>query len=140
LGDNAVTTSRIQQGAVTGEKMSSTISGSKTFSDHVTCDGIVFAKKFQVQSDASLKEHVASIERATDVIQTLRPVSYQFKSSPDTQFGLIAQEVDLLLPQVVHHGDTLSIDYTSVFVMLLKSHQELITRVAQLESVSKALQ
>jgi hypothetical protein len=135
LSDNAVTTSKIQQGSVTGEKLSSTIEGAKKFADHMTCEGTVFAKKFQVTSDASLKEHVTPIESASDIIQSLRPVSYRFKDFTDTQFGLIAQEVQLHLPQVVHQGDTLSIDYTSVFVMLLKSHQELVARITQLESI-----
>jgi hypothetical protein len=134
LADDSVTTSKLADNAVNGDKLASTISGSKKFSENLTCDNTVYAKKFTTMSDANLKDHVISIETASDVIQSLRPVSYQFKDSLEKQFGLIAQEVDLLLPQVVQHGENLSIDYTSVFILLLKSHQELTARVAQLEA------
>jgi hypothetical protein len=134
LADSAVSTSKIADSAVNGDKLASTISGSKKFSENLTCDNTVFAKKFTTTSDANLKDHVSSVETAADVIQALRPVAYQFKDSPDKQFGLIAQEVVLLLPQVVQHGENLSIDYTSIFTLLLRSHQELTARVAQLEA------
>ena len=134
LADNAVTTDKIADAAVTGAKISATIAGAKTFSDNLTCSGIITATSVTLSSDATLKENVSLISNASDVVLALQPVSYEFKASPGVRFGLIAQDVLQLLPDVVHSGDTLSVDYTSVFIMLLKSHQELSQRVAQLEA------
>ena len=119
---------------MTGAKISATIAGAKTFSDNLTCSGIITATSITLSSDATLKENVSLISNASDVVLALQPVSYEFKASPGVRFGLIAQDVLQLLPDVVHSGDTLSVDYTSVFIMLLKSHQELSQRVAQLEA------
>ncbi len=60
-------------------------------------------------SDIALKDNIEPIENALDVIEVLNPVSYTFKTaqfpfinlSDRIQHGLIAQEVQTILPELV---------------------------------------
>ena len=82
-------------------------------------------------SDARLKKEIKEIEYGLDEILRLRPVTYQWKSSTDEgrQLGLIAQEVQPIIGEVVNVGDdpnqTMGINYTKLIPVLIKSAQEL---------------
>jgi uncharacterized coiled-coil protein SlyX len=58
-------------------------------------------------SDENLKENIESISSPADILNALNPVSYNFVSSEvlalnsGTQYGLIAQEVEDVLPELV---------------------------------------
>lgn len=70
---------------------------------------VVVTGTFSNPSDRNLKENIQAIERPGELLNKLRPVSYQFKDYESTgimlpenpQFGLIAQEVEEVLPQMV---------------------------------------
>jgi endosialidase-like protein len=53
-------------------------------------------------SDRRLKQNIEPIPTSLEQILHLVPVSYQKKATPDrTEFGLIAQDVEKLFPQLV---------------------------------------
>ena len=60
----------------------------------------------------------------------LRPVTFNWKGKENEKqkLGLIAQEVDDVINEVVHHGDdekeTLGINYTDLVPVLIKGIQE----------------
>jgi hypothetical protein len=106
-------------------------------------------------SDARLKEKIINIEHGLDVVDALRPVSFywkkdaeQSKAKPGKQFGMIAQEVEKVLPEAVRDvtaprtpapdgksekaeslnerlGTTKALEYTSFIPFLVKATQEL---------------
>jgi hypothetical protein len=106
-------------------------------------------------SDARLKEKIVNIEHGLDVVDALRPVSFywkkdaeQSKSKPGKQFGMIAQEVEKVLPEAVREvtaprtptpdgksknaeslnerlGTTKALEYISFIPFLVKAVQEL---------------
>ena len=78
-------------------------------------------------SDARLKSNINSLNDNLSKILQLRPVSYHMKSdvTQQTQFGLIAQEVQPIIPEIVHQNDDyLSITYTELIPFLIGSIQE----------------
>ena len=69
---------------------------------------------FTGTSDARLKTNVAPLESATDKIMGLNPCTYQWKSDVEstdhtkttkTHIGFIAQEVEKIMPELVHSID-----------------------------------
>ena len=72
-------------------------------------NGNVFISGTFGPSDAVLKTNVESIDNAMDVVTQLNPVSFDFDNSvkprlnlqQGKQYGLIAQEVELILPEMV---------------------------------------
>jgi hypothetical protein len=81
-------------------------------------------------SDGRLKENVAGLPYGLDAVRRLRPVAFTWKDGLDDRqhYGLIAQEVAQVLPDLVIVGDdaagTLSLNYAEVVPVLVKAVQE----------------
>ena len=88
-------------------------------------------------SDARLKENISTIENALDKVDNLRGVNYNMKDSDDAKIGVIAQEVEEILPQVVHTSDdeiqTKSVDYGKLCAVLIEAVKELKKEVEELK-------
>jgi hypothetical protein len=117
-------------------------SGNVTFSGNVTA-----------YSDARIKENVVTIDSALNKVLNLRGVYYNKIGTPERRVGVIAQEVETVLPEVVRlisdtnpsTGETqelLAVDYGNIAGLLIEAAKEqnqevldLRNRVAQLESL-----
>jgi hypothetical protein len=95
------------------------------------------------QSDLRLKDEIVSIPNCLDTIEALRPVSYRWKSNMDSQyksFGLIAQEVKDVLPELVssiqdvEHGEIYGISYNGCIPILIGAVKELSAANAALQT------
>jgi len=86
-------------------------------------------------SSARYKQNIQTMADASDVLLSLRPVKYEYKPGIDPkgspQFGLVAEEVDRIDPDLVVHDDRhgiYTVRYEAVNAMLLneflKQHQK----------------
>jgi hypothetical protein len=81
-------------------------------------------------SDGRWKEDVTDLPYGLDEINQLRPVTFRWKDSQDDDqhYGLIAQEVAEVLPEVVVTGDDpdgiLGMNYAEIVPVLVKAVQE----------------
>jgi hypothetical protein len=94
-------------------------------------------------SDIRLKKDVISASDLLSKALSLDPVRYHFKSMPDAQMelGLIAQEVQEILPELVEEGDFLTLNYSGLSVVAIgaiKEQQEMIKTLQQETAVLKA--
>ena len=86
-------------------------------------------------SDIRLKENITDLESALDKVKQLRGVSFTWKEEsemgPGTQFGMIAQEVQQVIPDMVksksRNKDLLSLDYKALVPWLVEAIKELST-------------
>jgi len=82
-------------------------------------------------SDERLKHNIQTIENALDKVKDLRGVSFN-KDDKDS-IGVIAQEVERVLPQVVHTADdemgTKSVAYGNMVGVLIEAVKELSEKV-----------
>jgi hypothetical protein len=99
-----------------------------------------------VQSSKRFKEAIKPMDKASEAILALKPVTFRYKKELDPdkipQFGLIAEEVEKVNPELVardEEGKIMSVRYEAVNAMLLneflKEHQtvqELKKQVAEL--------
>ena len=92
-------------------------------------------------SDRRLKENITSTSiQALDEINQLNLVSFDFiKDKKHEEIGLIAQEVERIIPQAISRNpdnpdDYLHIDYTALVPYLIKAIQELNKKVERLET------
>lgn len=96
--------------------------------------GAVTGASFSATSDARLKSNVVTLGHALDTVKSLRGVSYVKNGA--AELGLIAQEVQTTLPQVV--GQTadgyLTVAYGNIVAVLVEAVKELADKVAQLEA------
>ena len=92
-------------------------------------------------SDKRLKENIVEIKDGLSLINQLRPVKFDWKQdSPfghlkPTEYGLIAQEVQEVIPEIVGHmkDDYKGINYEKIVPLLISSIQQLTKRVEELE-------
>ncbi|MGM0407656.1 MAG: tail fiber domain-containing protein, partial [Bacteroidota bacterium] len=81
-------------------------------------------------SDGRLKMNIQNITYGLATVLQLRPVNFLWKDNPDkgVRLGLIAQEVQPVIKEVVNVGDdenqTLGIRYSDLIPVLIKSIQE----------------
>ncbi len=101
-------------------------------------DGNAWLKGTLTQpSDRRLKKNIKKIENALSTIDKIGGYTYNWKKETNqalTQFGVIAQEVQKVLPEIVKVNDDgiLSVSYSSLIPILLegmKEQQEIIDQV-----------
>lgn len=98
-----------------------------------TFTGVVTAPNFVSSSDARLKSEVETIADALAIVTALRGV--RFTMDGHRQIGVIAQEVEPVLPEVVRTSEAgqLSVAYGNITGLLIEAVKELAARVAALE-------
>lgn len=92
-------------------------------------------------SDIRLKDEIEAINNAADIISSLEGKRYIKDGKPS--IGLIAQEVEGILPEVVHTADDKvglkSVSYGNLVAVLIEAHKELTDRVDILEDEVRRL-
>ena len=108
-------------------------------------------------SDATMKTNIRDMSYGLDAIMKLHPVSYQWKSDQSyTKLGVIAQEIQKVLPEVVRDWDyvidettgvktkvasqKLGVMYDDIIPVLIKGMQEQQELIAGLQSTVNNLQ
>ena len=106
------------------------LSGNLSVTGTITATGDITAF-----SDIRTKSHVDTITEALYKVKQLRGVSYISKFDMEPRIGVIAQEVERVIPEVVHtHSDGLkSVAYQNLVGLLIEAIKDLETRVAELE-------
>ncbi|HEX5362331.1 MAG TPA: tail fiber domain-containing protein [Fluviicoccus sp.] len=86
-------------------------------------------------SDIRLKEDIEQLAGALGMVQAIRGVKYRRKDSGERQVGVIAQEVQAVLPELVqvNQGGVLSVAYGNMAGLLVEAVKELAERVEALE-------
>lgn len=98
-----------------------------------TFTGVVTAPNFVSSSDGRLKSEVETIANALAIVCALRGVRFTMNGS--RQIGVIAQETEAVLPEVVRDNEAgqLSVAYGNITGLLIEAVKELAARVAVLE-------
>jgi len=97
---------------------------------NVTASGNVTA-----YSDARLKKNVSTIDNALALVEKMRGVRYERIEDGSRQVGVIAQEMQEVVPEVVHEGEEhLSVAYGNLVGVLIEAVKELSARVKELEA------
>ncbi|MBP9882683.1 MAG: tail fiber domain-containing protein [Chitinophagales bacterium] len=108
-------------------------------------------------SDATMKTNIRDINYGIDAVMQLRPVSFQWKSDQSyTKLGVIAQEIQEVLPEVVRDWDyvidettgiktkvaseKLGVMYDDIIPVLIKGMQEQQELITGLQSAVNSLQ
>src|SRR5215475_10966774 len=82
-----------------------------------------------VASSARYKKDVKDMGTSTQSLMSLRPVTFKYKSDSEglTQYGLVAEEVERVYPELVTHdanGKVETVRYTMLISMLLNELQK----------------
>jgi hypothetical protein len=88
-------------------------------------------------SDERLKKNIETIRNALDIIENLRGVRFNWKESGTLSLGVIAQELEKVIPELVSGDENKTVTYNGLIAVLIQAIKELKERVVILEKNSK---
>ena len=106
----------------------------------INSDGKCYSLQFVNTSDERIKTDIETIDDALWKVQQLRGVSYKVIKEDFKAIGLIAQEVENIIPEVVSTNETSrlkGIDYNGLVGLLVEAIKELNNKVINLENILK---
>lgn len=148
FGDDAINTGNVMVG------------NDLTVGNTLTLDGIILRKSLDAtstttvlnvtntafeaesvfsRSDERLKENIAPLTNALTKVKALNGVSFKLKGKPEQQIGLIAQNVEKTVPEVVRTGQDgmKSVEYGHLVGLLIEAIKE---QQSEIEGLKKNLQ
>ncbi len=96
--------------------------------------GTITATDFNSTSDINLKENVQTVENALETISALRGVSFDWKETGKGSYGVIAQELEEILPDLVKTGEVKSVNYNGLIGVLIEAVKELSKEIEELKN------
>lgn len=126
LGANTITC-----GAITAPTTTNTINS--LVINAGTCTGVDFV----ATSDKRLKTEISTITNALDIVKELRGVYFTRIGQTKRTVGVIAQETETVLPEVVHtdENDMKSVSYGNMVGVLIEAVKTLSDRLEKIESL-----
>jgi hypothetical protein len=112
----------------------------KTDSSALTYDastGTLSATNLNSTSDINLKKDIEVITNANEILSQIKGVNFIWKESNKSSFGVIAQDVEKVLPELISvRSDTRtkSVNYNGLIGVLIEAVKNLSKRVNELES------
>ena len=96
--------------------------------------GIVTATTFQSTSDINLKENIETVNNSLNIVSQLRGVTFDWKNTHQASIGVIAQEVEQILPELVSGGEIKTVNYNGIIGILVEAIKEQQIRIEKLEN------
>ena len=96
-------------------------------SKNISQIGNLSASEVTATSDEKLKTDIKTIENGLDKVMKMRGVS--FTKQAEKGIGVIAQEVEKIIPEVVHDGEYKSVAYGNMVGVLIEAIKELKTEL-----------
>ena len=95
--------------------------------------GTITATDFNSTSDLNLKENIKTVENSLNTLTQLRGVSFDWKETGRSSYGVIAQELEEILPDLVKNGEVKSVNYNGLIGVLIEAVKELSEELKELK-------
>ena len=99
----------------------------------ITASSTITAADFNSTSDANLKDNIRTIENALEKVSNINGVLFEWKSTGDTSAGVVAQEVEKVLPEVVKTLDGKTVNYNGLIGLLIEAIKEQQVQIEELK-------
>jgi hypothetical protein len=96
--------------------------------------GVVTAFDFNSTSDLNLKENITTVSDAVSIVNDLRGVRFEWKRDHKPSYGVIAQELEQILPELVTDTDPKTVNYNGIIGVLIEAVKELSAEIEQLKN------
>jgi hypothetical protein len=97
-------------------------------------NGEMTAINFNSTSDIALKENIHTVYNALETVSALRGVSFDWKETGKTSYGVIAQELEEILPELVKQGEVKSVNYNGIIGVLIEAVKDLKKEIEDLKN------
>lgn len=117
----------------------STVGVSSTKLQYNPSTGTVTSTDFNSTSDITLKTNLERLSNPSDILQKINGYSFDWKDGSGSSYGVVAQEVEQVLPNSVKTDTTKSVNYSSLIPVLIEALKEQTTKIDQLETLINTL-
>lgn len=107
-----------------------------TVSGNLLVTGIITATDFNSASDINLKENIQKIDSPIDKIIKIDGVRFNWKSDNKPSMGVIAQNIEEVLPELVNGDDSKTVNYNGIIGLLIECVK---TQQEQIDDLNKRL-
>ena len=97
--------------------------------------GIVTASDLNSTSDIKLKTNIRDIENPLNKILQIRGVNFEWKKDNRQSIGVIAQEIEKVLPELVNDGETKTVNYNGLIGVLIEAIKDQQKQIDELKSI-----
>ena len=101
-------------------------------SEKLDVNGNVKAVDFNTTSDRNLKENIQTIENPLAKVAEIRGVNFDWKETQKPSMGVIAQEVEKVLPELVTDSGTKTVNYNGLIGLLIEVVKDQQTQINSL--------
>jgi hypothetical protein len=98
--------------------------------------GIVTASDFNSSSDRKLKTNIKTITNPIEKVLQINGVSFNWKESGKATMGVIAQEVEAVLPELVSDTDPKSVNYNGLIGLLIECVKDQQRQIDELRNIT----
>jgi len=110
------------------------IQGNTDITGGLVVTGDVTGQNINSLSDVNLKENIETIDGALDKVNGLRGVSFDWKRDGKASAGVIAQELEEVIPSLVVSGTQKAVNYNGLIGVLIEAVKELSKEVEELKN------
>jgi hypothetical protein len=96
--------------------------------------GVVTCTDINSTSDLNLKENITTVDNALGLVNDLRGVRFEWKKDHKPSYGVIAQELEQILPELVTDTDPKTVNYNGIIGVLIEAVKELSAEVEDLKN------
>jgi hypothetical protein len=113
-----------------------TFQGSVSVNENVNVAGVITCTDLNSTSDKNLKYDIRKVENPISILNEINGVEFKWKSNNKLSIGVIAQEVEKVLPELVSISETKSVNYNGLIGVLIEAVK---TQQSQIEELTKKI-
>ena len=99
----------------------------------ITCNNLTASFNINSNSDETLKKNINTIQNSLNIVESLRGVSFEWRETGKSSYGVIAQEVEKILPELITTQERKSVNYNGIIGVLIEAVKELSAEVEELK-------
>ena len=96
--------------------------------------GVLNSTDYNSLSDRNFKKDIESINDALSIVENIDPIKFRWISNDTESFGVIAQDIEEVLPQVVKTNNGIkSVSYSQLVPILIQAVKELKLEIVKMQ-------
>jgi hypothetical protein len=89
-------------------------------SSKLDVNGTVTATDFNSLSDINKKTDISKIINPIEIIKNINGVRFNWKDTNEPSLGVIAQEIEKVLPELISNNKTKTVNYNGIIAVLIE--------------------
>lgn len=112
------------------------LGGDVVVGNNVNISGVCTATDFDSLSDINYKTNIETVSGALKKVDQMRGVRFDWKETGEPSYGVVAQELERVLPELVRGSDPRTVNYNGIIGVLIEAIKELSEEVRTMKDLN----